>query len=595
MTRRLLLALCLLGAATATTTTASAKDRTTAELQQIAAERLTKNHARTPLSLGSSTAPRAVRCTMNEGGVAIYAAEGSGSVLLAVDDRLAPVIGYTDAVISSVDDLPCAMQWWLGQMQRQAQAFADAADATDADNATDTDADATTTASAMRPYEIVQPASSSYTVVEPLLTTRWEQLAPYNSLCPTINGQATPTGCAATAMSQILNYNQYPASAHFSGHCVTVDGEEKTDHTEEINSTYAYPFQTAYGAYSSNGANRRDAQMDYTDEAGLSVGTLLRDCGYSIHMNYGVNGSGANTLDVTGAAVSCFSYPRAAVKHHHREYYTADEWRSLVYGEIMAGYPVLYAGQDSISGGHAFIAHGIDSDGLVYVNWGWAGRFDGYYAMELMDPAGDEFSGRQEIVTGWHPTALPGDAVQSQWAAENLSMSTDSARQAIILNAGVYNTAAFAFTGRLIIHFEDQTADSVDHHLLFADEEAGAHNWGNGYVFADTDLAPYLEGNLENGHTYKCYFTSQQEDEAEPQMMRVSGGGRFYFLVSLDDEGHVTIGDQQIASSVTPQQMTTQPATTAATDDATYNLAGRRVGATQRGFVIRGGKKMIVR
>ena len=49
------------------------------------------------------------------------------------------------------------------------------------------------------------------TEVEPLLTTQWNQSAPYNNQCP-VNawGEHMVTGCVITAMAQVMNYYQWP-------------------------------------------------------------------------------------------------------------------------------------------------------------------------------------------------------------------------------------------------------------------------------------------------------------------------------------------------------------------------------------------------
>ena len=49
-------------------------------------------------------------------------------------------------------------------------------------------------------------------VVEPLLTSKWDQDAPYNNQCPKDRyGNETFTGCVATAMAQVM-WHLYPLS-----------------------------------------------------------------------------------------------------------------------------------------------------------------------------------------------------------------------------------------------------------------------------------------------------------------------------------------------------------------------------------------------
>ena len=47
------------------------------------------------------------------------------------------------------------------------------------------------------------------TIVEPLITTSWDQGAPYNDLIPTINGVHVPAGCSTISTAQVVNYYRY--------------------------------------------------------------------------------------------------------------------------------------------------------------------------------------------------------------------------------------------------------------------------------------------------------------------------------------------------------------------------------------------------
>lgn len=51
--------------------------------------------------------------------------------------------------------------------------------------------------------------------VYPLLgETEWDQCAPFNDLCPVIDGIKCPTGCGATAMAQVMYYHKWPEQGH---------------------------------------------------------------------------------------------------------------------------------------------------------------------------------------------------------------------------------------------------------------------------------------------------------------------------------------------------------------------------------------------
>ena len=43
-----------------------------------------------------------------------------------------------------------------------------------------------------------------------LTTAAWNQFAPYNNLCPKVDGEECPCGCVATAMAIIMRYHKWP-------------------------------------------------------------------------------------------------------------------------------------------------------------------------------------------------------------------------------------------------------------------------------------------------------------------------------------------------------------------------------------------------
>jgi hypothetical protein len=70
---------------------------------------------------------------------------------------------------------------------------------------------------------VAKSRGQGYTVVEPFIKTLWGQGDPYNFLTPEINGKHTPSGCVATAMSQIMKYYTYPAQGKGMGY-YTIEG-----------------------------------------------------------------------------------------------------------------------------------------------------------------------------------------------------------------------------------------------------------------------------------------------------------------------------------------------------------------------------------
>lgn len=64
-------------------------------------------------------------------------------------------------------------------------------------------------------------------------------------------------------------------------------------------------------------------------------------------------------------------------------------WKKVIYRELSAGHPILYAGTSNKQGNdktssHAFVLDGYDADGNVGVNWGYGGLGDGYFDLSLL-------------------------------------------------------------------------------------------------------------------------------------------------------------------------------------------------------------------
>ena len=113
-------------------------------------------------------------------------ADEKGFVIVSGDDLLAPVIGYSDN--ASTGEMPQALKDWL-------EAYGKYVDDVRAGIA----------------EPIVNNVTADIPNIAPMLGTSWNQSAPYNNFCPSINGQRTPTGCTATAMAQIMKFHEHPA------------------------------------------------------------------------------------------------------------------------------------------------------------------------------------------------------------------------------------------------------------------------------------------------------------------------------------------------------------------------------------------------
>ncbi|MBQ7489584.1 MAG: C10 family peptidase [Bacteroidales bacterium] len=199
----------------------------------------------------------------------------------------------------------------------------------------------------------------------------------------------------------------------------------------------------------------------------FSVAKLMRLCGVSVDMNYGVNGSGAVTMKVPNALVNNFDYS-SNVTFAMKDDYTNTTWQNILKNELNSGRPILYAGTDPNSGGHAFVCDGFDNSNKFHFNWGWAGNADGYYFLSALAP-GDNYTTNQQAVIGIepaHPVAQTAyDLVMN--ATLSTDASTYSFGEDVIATSSIKNSGTGTFSGYIKIMLCDMSDNIVDYRLNY--------------------------------------------------------------------------------------------------------------------------------
>ncbi len=215
--------------------------------------------------------------------------------------------------------------------------------------------------------------------VNKLLTTTWDQGSGYNSDCPS----GTVTGCVATAMAQIMNYHEYPA---------TGVGWHR----------YVHPQYGEQKAYFENG-NYNWANMS-DDTGNEHVAKLMYHCGVAVDMDFGTSaagGSSSSTGDVPYILANYFKYDQG-IDYVARSEYTDAEWINLLKAEIDASRPIQYRGNGD-DGGHSFVLDGYTDNDEFHFNWGWSGSGDGNYVIGTLNPQSFEFNENNAAVIGIQP------------------------------------------------------------------------------------------------------------------------------------------------------------------------------------------------
>ena len=313
-----------------------------------------------------------------------------GYVIVAADDSSSPILGYSDEGSFDYATAPDGLRFMMDELSRGI--------ATVVEEGIPATNDITLSWKNLESLGYMNVGKGLH-VVEPLITTKWDQSAPFNMYVP----GGCPTGCVATAMAQLMKYWEWP---------VTGTGEH----------CYNAPL---YGEQCANfGATTYDwgNMIDYYSNSSApeqkeAVATLMYHCGVSVDMNYEHDGSGAYSGDVPGAISTYFSYSeRSTFVSKGGDY---DEWIALLKANLDQNIPLYYSGH-SAEGGHAFVCDGYDVDGLFHFNYGWGGTGGGFL---LIDGENFEYSGSQGVVADFVPDYVFNAMPQ---APDNLEVSIDS-------------------------------------------------------------------------------------------------------------------------------------------------------------------------
>lgn len=321
---------------------------------------------------GFSGNVQSVTPVMHEGVHAYYAVNFSpeGWVLVAADDAITPILGYSPTGHFETKNQPVNVVGWLENYADEIAKVIRLKDNVQHKGWKELD-------------RVVSRAATDK--VSPLIQVTWNQSGAYNKYCPSDADGRAVVGCVAVAMAQAMSVAQWPerpvgnysyTSARYGNMYINYDKEP------------AYNWNAIL-----SGANNKD-----------DVARLLWHCGVAIDMDYGPDGSGTQTSYIPRALKRNFSYPES-VTYYSRSGYSGD-WKMLIVNELQAGRAVCYSGADLKKGyGHCFNLDGYDGNTMFHVNWGWGGQNDGYFPLDgLKDATMDmDYTAQQGVVVGIRP------------------------------------------------------------------------------------------------------------------------------------------------------------------------------------------------
>jgi len=370
---------------------------------------------------------------------------GTGFVIVAGDDVVTPVLGYSTEGAFQTTNFPPNLRAWLENYEDQI-GFAISMKL----NAT---LEITSTwdryASANQDSKAGTNGTSG---VNPLITQKWDQSPFYNDLCPYDNQyqERAVTGCVATAMAMVMKFHNYPPSGM---------GFHSYNHQK-------------YGTLSANFGGTQynwSAMPNSVTSANQAVATLMYHCGVAVDMGYNVGSQGGSGAYVVSGGIPNVPCVENALKTYFgyaptlqgltRSNYTEPQWIALLKADLNAGRPIIYAGEGS-GGGHCFICDGYNDSDFFHFNWGWSGMNDGYYQINALNPGSvgtgggtGGFNSGQEAVTGIRTPLTSGGG--SKFYRLNMNapfvslIDTLYYEDSLSFHTDVYNQGNVTFNGNL--------------------------------------------------------------------------------------------------------------------------------------------------
>lgn len=432
----------------------------------------------------------------------VYNFNEGGFVLVSADVRTTPVLAYSNEGEFDYNNMPPATKSWIEEnYMTQYEIIAEL--------------EVSHNQNILNQWNQISKNDFSYDKsdksVDKLLQTRWNQNYPYNKFCPPHpqgpNGRVY-AGCVATAMSQVMKYWNYPETG--KGSITFFWGDYYTTDFSETQYNWDKMTETATSL-------SRDA-----------IAELMYHCGVSVGMNWGYDGSGANTAYASIALKENFKY-RTGIYYLQKAQTTDQVWKFTLKEDLDKGHPIIYDGDPGTGEpGHAWVCDGYQDTSYFHFNWGWGGSSDGYFFLDNLNPVSYEFNyghGTVLNITPDNADYCKGTTVytQPEWSfgdgsGDNYYFNNSSCNW--IINPDVENVELLRLTfTKFDLAENDVLKIYKGHPLNSALELIGEYsstnrpytidNWGGDklYLTFETDS----EGQAEGWEAYYTTFTSNVE------------------------------------------------------------------------------------
>ena len=291
-----------------------------------------------------------------------------GFVIVSGDDATEQILGYSYGGSLHPDSMPCGMRMLLDSYADQIKHLREKGINKEQNFETK-----------RTKSNIARRSASSFHVDDSRLA-HFGQGAPYYYDCPMYwthvdfaSGYPSfrkhyATGCAATAMSEIMYSHKWPKKT-FASISDYVTGTHKIE-------VEGFPAGTTINW--SNILDRYNDGRDVSGEQEDEIAKLMKIAGTSVRMDYGSSRDWEWFQSSSESTTFSYSIDYALQKYfgysstiEWAASYSESEWLEKIRTELDKGYPILYFGTKKKGGGHIFTLEGYDENDFFEVNLGW--------------------------------------------------------------------------------------------------------------------------------------------------------------------------------------------------------------------------------
>lgn len=493
-----------------------AQQRKMADIQHIADSILSQ-----PTRWGNKTKVKAIKTNrviaaselLNSQQDAFYVCDAGtdGFAIISADERMSPVLGYSQDANLDTENIPAGMKELLNSYVREFNALTNG-----------------------KPHrQSRRHIEGVKEQVGPLLTTEWGQHEPFNNRCPEWEGKRCVTGCVAVSTAQIMYYYQYPESA--VGKIDYITKTNKIPVKEEL-TTFRFDWSNIRNCYY-DGSSYKERN---------AVADLLYACAIATEMDFGLEGSSANSTNQVKALVENFGYD-PDIACIHKDYMTTNDWQILMLNELNAESPrpIIYSAVTPDKEGHSFIIDGYKADEDAYpyyhVNWGWEGYCDGYFKLSSLDADDGDFSQNHEAIIYIQPANDKKDT-EYFWQAQEMILSSarinPNVTHQFSVTLNLYNFSYKSFWGNLYLYLKDEKEKEIQ---VGTSQKLKGFTFGHGIT--NFSIQATLPRDIEEGD-YTLIIRSKADDSD--------------FMETVTYPSPLTLTVTTITESYTPNMMVTE-------------------------------------